>query len=125
MGCMIYSLALSASLMMAQSAPPEEDVLHLLQLAVPISADTVEAFETVTSAIRTCEGAREIGQTLNAQIVENRAVPLSRLPREVRLLLRDLPTGRASPVFGKEETTMKVLVICDRQPAQPDGNTPT
>lgn len=123
---MIYSLALSASIMMmAQSASPEEDVLHLLQLAVPISEDSVEAFETVTSAIRTCNGAREIGQVLNAQIVEKRAIPLSSLPREVRLLLRDLPTGRASPVFGKEETTLKVLVICDRKPAQPAGNTPT
>lgn len=124
---MIYSLALSASLMMmAQSEPPEgEDVLHLLQLAVPISEEAVEAFETVTSAIRTCDGARGIGRTLNAQIVENRAVPLSALPRGVRLLLRDLPTGRASPVFGKEETTMKVLVICERKRAQPDGNTPT
>lgn len=123
---MFYSLALSASLMMtAQSAPPDEEVLHLLQLAVPISEDSVEAFETVTSAIRTCKGARQIGQVLNAEIVENQSLPLSNLPREIRELLRDLPTGRATPVFGKAETTMKVLVICARKPAQPDGNTPT
>lgn len=123
---MVYSLALSASLMMAaQSAPSEGDVLHLLQLAVPISEDAVEPFKTVTSAIRTCEGAREIGRMLNAEIVENRSVPLSRLPSEIRELLRDLPTGQATPVFGKEATTMKVLVICARKPAQPDGTSPT
>lgn len=123
---MVYGLAFSAALMMAaQPAPPDDEVLHLLQLAVPITQDAVEAFKTVTSAIRSCEGAREIGKMLNAEIVENRAVPLSRLPRDVRALLRDLPTGQATPVFGKQATSMKVLVICARKPAQDDRTSPT
>lgn len=120
---MFYSLALSASLLMTgQSAPPKEDALHLLQLAVPSSADKVEAFWKATSAIRNCVEARQIGQSLNAEIVENQAVSLSRLPLEVKALLSNLPTGRATPVFGTKEKTMKVLVICDRKPAQPDGS---
>jgi hypothetical protein len=123
---MVSGLALSGALMMAaQPAPAEDEVLHLLQLAVPIGEETVGAFTTVTRAIRSCENAREIGRMLSAEIVENRSVPLSILPEPVRVLLRDLPIGQATPVFGNETTTMKVLVICARQPAQDDGTSPT
>ena len=116
---MVYGLVLSTSLLMtALASPPEEDVLHLLQLAVPASNDTVKKFRTVTSAIRTCEEARQIGQSLNAEITENDSLPFSTLPPKVMELLRDLPTGRATPVFGTPQTTMKVLVICARKPAQ-------
>lgn len=126
MSYVIYSIALSASLLMsAVSAPVEDDILHLLQLAVPQREDTVEKFRTATSAIRTCDAALQIGQSLNAEIVENRSLPLSNLPPQVRELLRDLPTGRATPVFGTPQTTMKVLVICARKPAQAAANTPT
>jgi hypothetical protein len=122
---MVYSSALAALLMMAaQVAPPSDgDVLHLLQLAVPIDRDMAEAFGTVTSAIRSCEEARQLGWILNAQIVENRSVPLSILPQGIRILVRDLPTGRATPVFGKAETTMKVLVICARKSGEAEGDT--
>ena len=123
---MVYGLVLSASLLMtALASPPEEDVLHLLQLAVPASNDTVKKFRTVTSAIRTCEEARQIGQSLNAEITENESLPFSTLPQQVMELLRDLPTGRATPVFGMPQTKMKVLVICARKRAQAAGNTAT
>ncbi len=123
---MVFGFTLSAAVMMvAQPAPAEDEVLHLLQLAVPITEDGIEAFKTVPSAIRPCAGAREIGKVLNAEIVENHSVPLSRLPWDVRALLRDLPIGQATPVFGKDATTKKVLVICARQPAQDDGTSPT
>jgi len=126
MGYMVYGLVLSASLLMTVlSSPPEEDVLHLLQLTVPASNDTLGKFRTETSAIRTCEEARQIGQSLNAEITENQSMPLSQLPPQVWELLRDLPTGRATPVFGTPQTTMKVLVICARKRAQVDGNTTT
>ena len=122
---MAFNPALPALLMIvAQAAPPaDEDVLHLLQLAIPANEDTAEAFGTVTSAIRTCEQARDLGRMLTAEIVENRSLSLSVLPEEIRLLLRDLPTGRATPVFGQSGKTMKVLVICARKNGDAEGDT--
>ena len=121
---MALNPALAAGLMIAAQGapPPDEDVLHLLQLAIPTNEDTAEAFGTVTSAIRTCEQARELGRMLTAEIVENRSVPLAILPQEVRVLLRDLPTGRATPVFGQAGKTMKVLVICSRNGGAAEGD---
>lgn len=120
---MAFNPALAAVLIIAaQAAPPaDEDVLHLLQLAIPANEDMAEAFGTATSAIRTCEQARDLGRMLTAEIVENRSVSLSVLPQEIRLLLRDLPTGRATPVFGQAGKTMKVLVICARKTAEAEG----
>ncbi|MEE4287751.1 MAG: hypothetical protein V2J14_00150 [Erythrobacter sp.] len=87
---------------------------HLVQLSVAYDAERIADFAARTQEIRDCGDARELASSYPADFVENKNVNASVLPGDVRALLKDLPTGRASKPFGNVGDKMRVLVICDR-----------
>ncbi|AWW75506.1 hypothetical protein CD351_13805 [Erythrobacter sp. KY5] len=87
---------------------------HLVQLSVALAGMSAEAFEARTKEIASCADAIDLARDIDAEITRNRHVPQERLPGAVQDVLRDLPTGQASPIFSNDGETMRVLVICNK-----------
>ena len=88
---------------------------NLMQLSVPTENVSQEDFRARTQAIRSCYDGKKLGEELGAEITRNRFATLSLLPEQVQEVLRDLPAGQATEVFGADESMMRVLIICSRR----------
>lgn len=86
---------------------------HLVQLSISADEGAIEAFRTDTQSIRSCDDAMDVARTHSADITRNRFVRATRLPSELQDILRDLPTGHATPLFGVDGA-VRALVICNR-----------
>ncbi|MEM1196224.1 MAG: hypothetical protein AAGH57_08990 [Pseudomonadota bacterium] len=98
----------------------KEADFHLLQLEIEYDPEALEDFKYATEQIQSCEDARELAQTFPAKAVENKTIRLEQLPEAVQRTLSRLPTGQATPPFGRKETAIRVLVICERY-SETDG----
>ena len=84
-----------------------------MQLAVEADKVELDQFKAGAEAIRSCDDALKLAQSLSADIKRNRFVRASNLPGELQDILKDLPTGHATPLFGTDGNA-RVLVICNR-----------
>ena len=102
--------ALSAQMARTSPAPS----YHLMQVSVNAEDISPEEFKAKTATIRSCDDAVTLVETLGAEWKRNRFVRANELPQDLRQVLRDLPAGHATPVFGDEAAIMRVLVLCAR-----------
>ncbi|MEL6238349.1 MAG: hypothetical protein AAFQ90_07115 [Pseudomonadota bacterium] len=94
---------------------------HLIQIALEGRPDLTEKFQTFTAAIRDCDDARTMKARLPVRVSENPSVQADRLPQIMREVVRNMPIGRATPVFGEPGSEIRVLVLCDRITAPASG----
>lgn len=90
------------------------ETLSLLQLAVPYERRA--EFTLETRKIRSCDQAREIALTLNADVAINESVSSISLPKQLVEILEDIPAGHATAPFGQPGGTIRVFVLCGRNP---------
>lgn len=89
-------------------------VYSFVQLSVAVGTIAPGDFRERTEAIQSCADARELGKLLGARINNGDSVMANRLPGELRPILAQTPTGRATPVLLKDGAAMYVVVICHR-----------
>jgi len=102
-------------------ADPRDAVLSLMQMSIVSPAGTNETqaqavaqrLGTATQAMGGCGRAREVGQSLGAEVVSNDQVRLRDLPPLLQNMLVNLGVGQATPAFGTVER-ISVLVLCGR-----------
>ncbi|MFM7348824.1 MAG: hypothetical protein ACKO01_04975 [Erythrobacter sp.] len=86
----------------------------LLQISLVPGKVASGAFRTRMEAVRSCPEAVKAANEMGAEVVRNAHVTPDRLPPKLEILLRDLPVGRATPVFSGSGNTLRVLVLCQR-----------
>ena len=87
---------------------------NLVQLSV-MSADVERAdFEAQTQAIRSCGEAVKLAKVSGWQVTRERFVHPSELPPQLRPVVKDVPTGQATPVLSDDGSALHVLVVCNR-----------
>jgi len=102
-------------------ADPRDALLSLIQIAIVSPPGTTEAqgqaivqrLGAGTRSMGGCGRAREVAQTLGAEVVENDQVRVRDLPPLLQQMLLDLSVGQATPPFGSIER-ISVLVLCGR-----------
>lgn len=87
---------------------------NLVQLSVKSAEVAPEEFKTRTEAIRSCDQAVKLAAELDAQVTRNAYVRADQMPTELNAILKDLPTGQATPVFTNGGEVLRVLVLCNR-----------
>lgn len=87
---------------------------NLVQLSVKSAEVAPEEFKTRTKAIRSCDQAVKLAAELDAQVTRNAYVRADQMPTELNAILKDLPTGQATPVFTNGGEVLRVLVLCNR-----------
>lgn len=87
---------------------------NLVQLTVKSADIAMEDFKARTEAIRSCDAAVKLAGELDAQVTRNSYVRADKMPSDLNAILKDLPTGHATPVFSNEKAIMRVLVLCNR-----------
>ena len=109
------SAALFPASLAAQTSPlPTNQSFHLVQLSVNAADIATEDFRVRTEAIRNCNEAVALGNSLGADIARYRTVRARRLPEELRSIIKDLKVGHATPVFVTDGSVLRVLVLCNR-----------
>lgn len=86
----------------------------LLQLTVKPTAVGFADFGARTSTIRSCDDAVKLGTELGAELVGKTNVRSDQLPSELQNILKELPIGHATPVYGYADKWLRVLVLCNR-----------
>ena len=109
------ALALAPAAVSAQQerASPV-DSFHLVQLSVNASDVAPDEFKAKTESIRSCADARDLRDSLGAEMTRNRFVRATQLPDDLRALVDELPTGHATPVYTYDGAVLRVLVLCNR-----------
>ena len=87
---------------------------NLVQLSVKSTDVEPEEFQTRTQEIRSCNEAVKLAGDLGAEVTRNAYVRADQLPTELNAILRDMPTGQATPVFSNSGEVLRVLVLCNR-----------
>jgi hypothetical protein len=87
---------------------------NLVQLSVKSAEVAPGEFKTRTEAIRSCDQAVKLAGELGAQLTRNAYVRADQMPAELNAILKDLPTGQATPVFTDGGEVLRVLVLCNR-----------
>ena len=95
-----------------RSSPVES--YHLVQLSVNASEVDPEVFKQRTEAIRSCNDATELGEEIGADMTRNRFVRATQLPDALKVIVEELETGRATPVYSNDGQVLGVLVLCHR-----------
>ena len=109
-------------------ADPRDAVLSLIQLSLVSPPGTTEAqgqaraqqLAEATQSMGGCGRAREVGQSLGAEVVENDQVQVRELPPQLQQMLLNLNVGQVTPPFGTAER-VSVLVLCGRDDPQQAG----
>lgn len=89
-------------------------VYSFVQLSVNAGTIAPGDFRERTEAIQSCADARELGKALGARINNGDSVMANRLPSELRPILAETPTGKATPVLVEKGAAMHVVVLCHR-----------
>ena len=92
---------------------------NLVQLSVKSAEVAPEEFKTRTEAIRSCDQAVKLAAELDAQVTRNAYVRADQMPTELNAILKDLPTGQATPVFTNGGEVLRVLVLKTFRPVLP------
>ena len=121
---MLNRLAAAAALIAATLAPvgalaqqgrsTSVPAYTYVQLTVNTAAVAPAEFKDQTEAIRSCDDARKLAGTLNAQVNSGRSVSAAQLPPQLRPILAETPAGRATPVLAEGKLLMHVVVVCQR-----------
>lgn len=87
---------------------------NLVQLTVKSAEVAPGEFKARTAAVRSCDQAVKLAEELGAQVTRNPYVRADQMPSQLNDILKDLPTGHATPVFSNDPGIMRVLVLCNR-----------
>ena len=107
------------------ASDPNDAVLSLKQLSLPLAADTTEAqgrekvkaFQAATQAMGGCGRADAVAKELGAEIAANDAIRIKDLPPALQNIIKQLSIGQATPPFGSAKDGLRVLVLCGRDDA--------
>lgn len=118
---LISAAAVLAAMLVPAAAFGQTDVhgsprprYNLVQLTVKTAEITPEQFSSRTQAIRSCDDAVKLAAELGAEVTRNAYVRADEMPSQLNDILKDLPTGHATPVFSNDAAIMRVLVLCNR-----------
>jgi hypothetical protein len=89
-------------------------VYSFVQLSVNAARISPAGFRERTEAIQSCADARKLGKALGARINNGDSVMANLLPPQIRPVLAETPTGKATPVLVEQGAAMHVVVICHR-----------
>ncbi len=103
-------------------ANPDDAVLSLKQLSLPLAPNTTEVqarekvkiFQAATQNMGGCGRTEEIGKQLGAEVATNDALKLKDLPPALRNIMGKMSIGEATPPFGSAKDGLRVLVLCGR-----------
>ena len=87
---------------------------HLMQLSLDPEGLEVGVFKAKTEEVRSCKDALQLARSTFAKVNRDRFVRASSLPGELQDILRDLPTGHATPLFTSAGK-VRVMFICNRK----------
>ena len=104
------------------AADPNEAVLALKQISIPLPPEITEAkarekvaeFQAATQAMGGCGRAEEVGAKLGGEVAANDAIRLKDLPAALQNIMSNLSIGQATPPFGSAQEGLRVLVLCGR-----------
>ncbi len=109
----------------AMAADPDDAVLSLKQISVPLKPDTpraeaerlVKQLQARTQSMGGCGRAEEVGKEVGGEVVSNDAVRIRDLPPALQNMMRDMQVGQSTPPFGSPQEGVRVLVLCGRDDA--------
>jgi len=115
------------------AADPNEAVLSLKQISLPIGADVtakdgeaiVANFKAKTQDMGGCGRAEAVAKQIGAEVAINEAIKLRDLPPALQNLMKKLSIGQATPPFGSSKDGLRVLVLCGRDDAAATAKVPT
>ncbi|WP_294352058.1 peptidylprolyl isomerase [uncultured Sphingomonas sp.] len=104
------------------TADPRDARLSLKQMTIKFPANTTQAQATARTAqfaaeirkLQGCGSVEKVGQTLNAEVVQNDTVRIRDLPGPLQDIMLKLQVGQASPPFGSPTEGVRTLVLCGR-----------
>ena len=115
------------------SADPNEALLSLKQITIPIGPEVTETqgkaivanFREKTQTMGGCGRAEIVGKELGAEVTSNEAIKLKDLPPALQNLMKQLSIGQATPPFGSSKDGLRVLVLCGRDDNAAKARVPT
>lgn len=127
-----FSILLLIDKRQVLTADPRDSVLSLKQLQIKFPAGTtqaqatpkVKAFAEALTTMQGCGAANQLGQTFNADVVDNDNIRIRDLPPALQKLLVELQIGQATPPFGSVADGVRSLVLCGRDDAK-EANLPS
>ncbi len=104
------------------AADPNQAILSLKQMSLPLPADITEAaarvkvkeFQDATQGMGGCGRVEEVAKSIGAEVATNEALKLKDLPPALQTLMGQLSIGQATPAFGSAKDGLRVLVLCGR-----------
>ena len=104
------------------SGNPDEAILSLKQLSLPLKANVTQAegeavvatFRNATQEMGGCGRAEAVAKTIGAEVAINDAIAIKDLPAALQNVMKKLSIGQATPPFGSAADGLRVLVLCGR-----------
>jgi len=117
-----YSILYLVDKRQVLTADPRDARLSLKQMTIKFPANTTQAqasartaqFATEIRKLQGCGSVDKVGQTLNAEVVQNDTVRIRDLPGPLQEIMTKLQVGQASPPFGSPSEGVRTLVLCGR-----------
>ena len=114
------------------SADPDEAVLSLKQLSLPLAPGTseeqgkakVKEFQAATQNMGGCGAAEAVAKQLGAEIAANDSIRIKDLPAPLQNIMKQLSIGQATPPFGSAADGLRVLVLCGRDDSATQAKAP-
>ncbi len=114
------------------SSDPNEAVLSLKQMSLPLAPETTEAqgrekvkmFQAATQAMGGCGRAEAVAKEIGAEIAANDSIRIKDLPAPLQTVIKQLSIGQATPPFGSAKDGLRVLVLCGRDDAPTQAKAP-
>ncbi len=112
---------------------PNDAVLSLKQLTVPLPADITEAkarelvagIQAETQNMGGCGRAEEVAKKIGAEVAQNDALKIRDLPPALQPILKQMSIGQATPAFGSAKEGLRVLVLCGRDDSKVEAKAPS
>lgn len=115
------------------SADPNEAILSLKQISLPIGPEVTQEqgtkivanFKAKTQDMGGCGRAEAVAKELGAEVAINDAIKIKDLPPALQNLMKQLSIGQSTPPFGSSKDGLRVLVLCGRDDAATQARVPT
>jgi len=115
------------------SADPNEAILSLKQISLPIGPEVTQEqgtkivanFKAKTQDMGGCGRAEAVAKELGAEVAVNDAIKIKDLPPALQNLMKQLSIGQSTPPFGSSKDGLRVLVLCGRDDAATQARVPT
>ena len=128
-----FSIMYLADKRQVLTADPRDARLSLKQLTIRFPAGTTQAeatarasaFATGLKQLQGCGTAERVAQTLNAEVVDNDAVPVRSLPAPLQEIMLKLQIGQATPPFGSPQEGVRAFVLCGHDDTRATAELPS